>query len=134
MRRFITIICALVIGVSSFAQDPEKTEIGPHKIYYVEVFETSWLTVNYVSMNWGVNTPNPLTQTFKLANQNNEVIKFDNVMGALNYLGSYGWELVSVYQREVKSIRVTYYLLKLNAATAGPNRITEIIDKSLANL
>lgn len=134
MKRIITLIAALIIGAISYAQTPSKTDIGSKKVYYLEVYETSWLTAKSVSMNWGINTPNPLTQTFKLSNQNDEVINFDNVIGALNYLGSYGWELVSVYQREVKNIRVTYYLLKLDAKTAGRNRITDIIDEALSNL
>ncbi len=134
MKRIITIISVLFIAASANAQTASKTELGSQKVYYLEVFETSWMTTKAVSINWGVNTPNPITQTFKLANQNDDIIHFDNVIGALNYLGSYGWDLVSVYQREVKNIRVTYYLLKLDAAVRGSNRITDIIDKAMAEL
>ena len=110
------------------------TNTGNQKSYYLEVYEISILTARSVCINWGINTPNPATQTFKLLNQSGEVIGFDNVVGAINYLASFGWELVSVYERPYKSSRTTYYLLHLDGTKHSHKQLTDEIDKALANL
>lgn len=112
----------------------QNTQCGKEKSYYLEVYEISMMTARSVCINWGINTPNPMTQTFKIFNQNGEMIKFDNVIGAINYLATFGWKLVSVYEREYKSSRTTYYLLYLDGNKYSHKRMTDEIDKAMANL
>ncbi len=75
-----------------------------------------------------------MTQTFKLFNQKGEMIKFDNVIGAINYLATFGWKLISVYEREYRSSRTTYYLLHLDGRKYSHKQMTDEIDKAMANL
>lgn len=134
MKKFITLaIICLAFSAVSFAQTP-TTNTGAQKSYYLELYEISILTARSVSINWGINTPNPATQTFKLLNQNGEVINFDNIVGAINYLASFGWEVVSVYERAYKGSRTTYYLLHLDGTKHSHKQLTGEIDKALANL
>jgi len=134
MKKLITLaIICLTFSASSFAQT-STTATGTQKSYYMELYEISLLTAKSVCINWGINTPNPATQTFKLLDQNGEVIKFDNVIGAVNYLASYGWELVSVYERDYRSSKTTYYLLHLDGTKHSHKQLTAEIDKALANL
>lgn len=121
----------LAICSVCFAQN---TQCGKEKSYYLEVYVISMMTARSVCINWGINTPNPMTQTFKIFNQNGEMIKFDNVIGAINYLATFGWKLVSVYEREYKSSRTTYYLLYLDGNKYSHKRMTDEIDKAMANL
>ena len=121
----------LAICSVCFAQN---TQCGKEKSYYLEVYEISMMTARSVCINWGINTPNPMTQTFKIFNQNGEMIKFDNVIGAINYLATFGWKLVSVYEREYKSSRTTYYLLYLDGNKYSHKRMADEIDKAMANL
>ncbi|MBR0291545.1 MAG: hypothetical protein IJQ79_05365 [Bacteroidales bacterium] len=132
MKKYLLIIIAMLAICSvCFAQN---TQCGKEKSYYLEVYEISMMTARSVCINWGINTPNPMTQTFKIFNQNGEMIKFDNVIGAINYLATFGWKLVSVYEREYKSSRTTYYLLYLDGNKYSHKRMTDEIDKAMANL
>ena len=132
MRRHLLIIIALLFACSlSHAQN---TQIGEEKSYYLEVYELSLFNIKSVCINWGINTPDPMTQTFKLANQNGETIEFDNVIGAINYLATYGWKLVSVNERAYKTSRATYYLLHLDGSKYSHKQMTDVIDKAMAEL
>lgn len=130
-KLLLIIIASLSVWSVSFAQN---TQTGAEKSYYLEVYEMSMLTARSICINWGINTPNPMTQTFKLFNQNGELIKFDNVIGAINYLATFGWELISVYEREYKSSRTTYYLLHLDGKKHSHKQMTDVIDEAMANL
>ncbi|MBQ9463113.1 MAG: hypothetical protein IJU68_05585 [Bacteroidales bacterium] len=60
--------------------------------------------------------------------------KFDNIIGAINYLAGYGWEVVTVYERDNRSSKVTYYLLRLDASKYSHKQMTDKIDEAMANL
>ena len=61
-----------------------------------------------------------------------QLLDFENALGALNYLGRQGWDLVSVYERDMKSAgRRTFYLLRLDTTKSGATPITESIDEML---
>lgn len=129
--KLLIIVASLFVGSFSYAQN---TQTGREKSYYLEVYEISFLNAKSVCINWGINTPDPMTQTFKLFNQNGEMIKFDNVIGAINYLATFGWQLVSVYERDYKSSRTTYYLLHLDGSKYSHKQMTDAIDKAMSNL
>ncbi|MBR4827097.1 MAG: hypothetical protein IKZ91_04355 [Bacteroidales bacterium] len=130
-KHLLIIIASLFVCSFSYAQN---TQLGSEKSYYLEVYEISILNARSVCINWGINTPNPMTQTFKLINQEGEMIKFDNVIGAINYLASFGWKLISVYEREYRSSRTTYYLLHLDGSKYSHKQMTDEIDKAMATL
>ena len=119
----------MMISVSARSQ----VKVGNEKIYYLEVFEINMLTEKSVSINYGVAVP--FGSAMKIGNDNNEIIKFDNALGALNYLGSYGWELVSTYTKITKgSHRSTHYLLKLDTNIHPADKFAGRIDDLLASL
>ncbi|MBR0299537.1 MAG: hypothetical protein IJQ93_04375 [Bacteroidales bacterium] len=129
MKKQILFVISLIIillgGVS-----PLRAETPAKPVYYVEVYESSLMGAKSVCINYGVNAP--FGKSYKITDGDGSPIDFENALGALNYLGHQGWELVSVYERDMKSAgRRTFYLLRLDGAKYGPNQITEAIDAML---
>lgn len=126
-KQAVATLLLLVAATSLKAQDASH----PKKAYYVEVYENSLLTAKSVCINYGVNAP--AGKSIKLMDRNGNLVDFENALGALNYLGQQGWELVSVYERDMKGAgRRTFYLLKLDAAQGTPSPLTEAIDNLLS--
>jgi len=127
---FLAVLTALLFGgmVSMHAQ---TNEAPSSQVYYVEVYENAILAAKSVCINYGINAP--LGKTFKLMDENGQPMEFENALGALNYLGSLGWELVSVYERDMKGAgRRTFYLLRLAAPNAVSTPLIKAIDEMLA--
>lgn len=123
---FVITLATLLLGtrIPLHAGTPE-----PHA-YYVEVYEISLMGAKSVCINYGVNPP--IGKSYKITDENEQPVDFENALGALNYLGRQGWELVSVYERDMKSAgRRTFYLLRLDAEKYGPNSITLAIDEMM---
>ena len=112
-KTFILLTAVICSFISTFAQEandnlPKNDETS---IYYVEVYEISALTMKSVCINFGLNTGS-IAKTFKLYNEEGtQPVPFDNVVGALNYLGQQGWEVMTVYNREVKGAGQNIYYL-----------------------
>jgi len=125
MKKIITLLAAVALSVSFLsAQTPDA------QVYYVEVYEISVMTAKSVCINYGVNAP--IGKSIKIIDDNNQLVDFENALGALNYLGRQGWELISVYERDMKSAgRRTFYLLRLDGSEHGPTPITKAIDEML---
>lgn len=110
-----------------------QVRVGDQKVYYIEVFELYLLTTKSVSVNYGITTS--FSSKMKILTDDNEIIKFDNAIGALNYLSSYGWELVATYTKDSNgSHNSTHYLMKLDTNLHPADRIAGLIDDLLAKL
>ncbi len=131
-----TNILILAVAAISFLFIPSsvnaQTKVGNEKIYYLDVYEVEFMTAKSVSINYGVSTS--FGSVIKLADENNEVINFDNVLGALNYLGSFGWELVSTYTSDTKNTRGVHYIMKLDQNIHPSNKVTVLIDDLIRSL
>jgi hypothetical protein len=129
LQRIAIVIAMMFIGAVSLAAQESQIKSAP--MYYVEVYENSILGLKSVCINYGVNAP--AGKAYKIMDEKQAPLEFENAVGALNYLGQQGWELVSVYERDMKSAgRRTFYLLRLDVTKNGPTLITEAIDEMLA--
>lgn len=129
MKKTLALLIAMmglfITGNASLRAESRKTHI-----YYVEVYEVSIMAARSVCINYGVQAP--LGKSFKIVDEQGVLKEFENAIGALNYLAMQGWELVSVYERDMKSAgRRTFYLLRLDSTRLGPTPITQAIDAFL---
>lgn len=129
MKRIVlmlTVLASLHAGLTASAQMTQKT-------YYMEVYELTVLQMKSVCVNYGLNAP--LGKSYKIMDDNMKLIKFDNVIGALNYLSEYGWEVLTVYQVDLqKAGQQTHYLMKLDLEKHPADSFAREIDKMLAEL
>ena len=122
---FLAIVCAVMTCGQAFAQDQ-----APH-CYYVEIYETAVLGTKSVSIDFGKNAGGGLV--YKIFDENDKNLDFKNMVAALNYMSSRGWEVVSVYDRNLgKAGTTTVYLLKLDTNKVAKDHIAEVIDKVLS--
>lgn len=127
LQRIAIVIVLMLAGIiSAAAQEPQASA---SRMYYVEVYENSVLGLKSVCINYGVNAP--VGKAYKITDENEAPLEFDNAVGALNYLGKRGWELVSVYERDMKSAgRRTFYLLRLDTSRYPEDDIAKAIDEA----
>ena len=122
----LAVLASLHAGLTASAQIAQKT-------YYMEVYELTVLQMKSVCVNFGLNAP--LGRSYKIMDDNMKVIKFDNVIGALNYLSEKGWEVLTVYQVDLqKAGQQTHYLMKLDLEKHPADDFAREIDKMLAEL
>ena len=122
---YLAIVCALMNCVEVLAQNQA------HHCYYVEIYETAILGTKSISIDFGKNTSAGLV--YKIFDENDKNHDFKNVIAALNYMSSRGWEVVSVYDRNTgKAGTKTVYLLKLDPQKVPKDHIAEVIDKVLS--
>lgn len=129
MKKFVlmlAVLASLQAGLTASAQIPQKT-------YYMEVYELSVMQMKSVCVNYGLNAP--LGKSYKVLDGDMKVIKFENVIGALNYLSENGWEVLTVYQVDLqKAGQQTHYLMKLDLEKHPADAFAREIDKMLADL
>ena len=131
--KYLFLLAAIAASMMLSISARSQVRVGDQKVYYIEVFELYLLTTKSVSVNYGITTS--FSTKMKITTDNDEIIKFDNAIGALNYLSSYGWELVSTYTKDSDgSHNSTHYLMKLDTNIHPADRIARQIDEILAQL
>ena len=124
----------------TFAQTMVPVTRDAQSYYYLEISETTLGVLKSaiaikksVSINFGKDAPT--ASAYKITDEKETgLVTFENVIGALNYLGAQGWEVVSTYKRDTGNSGLVYYLLKYDAAKHPATAITRAIDDMLANL
>jgi len=125
MKKIIaTLIVLFTMSVFAFSQESSH-------IYYVEVYEVSVLGAKSINLDFGEDAPAGMV--YKVFNENGN-IEFKNVVAAVNYLSVQGWELVTVFEKNVKAGARTIYLLKFDASKHPKNAIVTSIDEYLEKL
>lgn len=100
--------------------------------YYLEIYEISVVGTKSVNINFGLNAP--AGRTYKLMDEDGNYPDFENVVSALNYLGAHGWELVTVYDMELKSAgKRDYYILR-RSRNLPPTAQTKAIDEVMESI
>ena len=122
MKKIIaSLIVLFAMSVFAFAQENSH-------IYYVEVYEVSILGIKSVNLDYGEDAPSGMV--YKIFDENGN-IEFKNVVAAINYLSDQGWELVTVFEKNVKAGARTIYLLKFDSSKHPKNAIVTSIDEYL---
>ena len=135
MKQLYRTICLTVFalfGMLSLSAQEQQVPQSTPGYYYIEIYEISVLGTKSVNINFGLNAP--VGMTYKIQNEDEKYPDFENVISALNYLGAQGWELMTVYDMELKSAgKRDYYVLRRSRDLA-PTAQTKAIDEVIANL
>lgn len=104
MKRLILVSFILLLCAAAYAQD--RTNENKGGVYYIEIYEYMGRggTEQSVAVNFGLN--GTLLKTFKLVDENQKVLQFENLIGAMNYLGRQGWRAVSYYERHADNGKI----------------------------
>jgi len=94
MKKLILLLAISLLTVSfSIAQTPHKV--------YCEIVGTSNLTgtkISRLEVDMGqCSTLGTYFNAHTLVDENNEKMKFNSMMDAMNYFGKYGWEFVQAF-------------------------------------
>lgn len=121
---FVTILFALLSSVQTFAQKHATN------CYYVEIYEVSSLVGKSVNLDFGKDAPGSMV--YKIFDENDQNIEFKNVVAALNYMSSKGWELVSAFSKiSGKAGTRTVYLMKYDAQKLPKDPIVKAVEETL---
>lgn len=121
--KILAILCALFeFSCIALAQDSPR-------YYYVEVYESSIMGMKSVNLDFGVDAP--AGAVYKIYDDNDKNIEFKNVVAAVNYMSQQGWELLTVFEKNVKAGARTIYLMRFDASKHEKNNIVKDIDKYL---
>lgn len=111
----------------------EKVHAQSHSsnCYYVEIYEVSILGAKSVNLDFGKDAPG--AKVYKIFDENEQNIEFKNVIAALNYMSSRGWEVVTVVDKNAgKSGNKISYLLKLDTTKHPKDHIVKAIEEALS--
>ena len=123
----VTLVCAILFATQLSAQ---QMSTDSQKTYYIEINEVAVMGTKSVSLDFGKDAP--FGKTYKITDEKDEPILFQNAVAALNYMSSQGWELVTVSERIVKTGTKTVYLMKYDASAHPRNNLTASIDEAVA--
>lgn len=105
--RKITLIAVLALTIQlTFAQSKEK-------YVYCEIVGTtmvSGLTKVKIVIDYGDKESDPNGEV--LYGKDNKPLKFNSMVGAMNYLGTNGWEFVQAYAVTKGNSNVYHYLMR----------------------
>lgn len=121
-----TLVCVILFANQLFAQQKSTAP----QTYYIEIYEVAIMGTKSISLDFGKDAP--FGKTYKITDEKDEPILFQNVVAALNYMSSQGWELVTVSERIVKTGSRTVYLMKYDASAHPRNNLTASIDEVIA--
>lgn len=124
------IVLLTVIFMTSLFYEASAQRLPKHD-YYVTVYQiTVPMVGSSVSINYGVGLP--LGKAMAISNDAGTApLSFDNAIGAVNYLASRGWELVTTCVEEHKSSRTNLYIMRLDGSKNIQSPLTKAIDELL---
>lgn len=143
MKRFNLKTAVLVLAIAtsmlnSYAQTPlGGVKREANSFYYIEISESNVKlggglvkVANTVVLNFGREAPTGAA--YKITDKEETgIIKFENAISALNYLGAQGWEVISSH---LNTQGQSTYVLKLDTSKHPANYITKWIDKTMEEL
>ena len=125
------IISLLAACLALFTCSSVNAQENQTNEYYVEIYEVAIFGSKSVAVNFGLETKS-MSTVYKVVDDNNKPIEFKNAIAAINYLHRRGWEVVTVYDRNLGSAGSrTFYLLKLDADKYGKDKLADAIDEAL---
>lgn len=128
MKKLQLLIFAILLTVPLFAQD--TTSVSTKEAYlYAEIIGTSKLLSNKVtvSIDFGQNTK--FMEDTRLRDDAGNVIVFNSMVDAMNWMGAEGWEFLQAYVVTIGQSNVYHWLLKLNLNKLSPEQLEKVTGK-----
>lgn len=128
MKKLQLLFLAILLTVPLFAQD--TTSVSTKEAYlYAEIIGTSKLLSNKVtvSIDFGQNTK--FMEDTRLRDDAGNVIVFNSMVDAMNWMGAEGWEFLQAYVVTIGQSNVYHWLLKLNLNKLSPEQLDKVTGK-----
>ena len=112
MKKFLMVfVCLMTMVVSANAQE---TQTDKHEVYCIIVGTEKFMSTKVtVTIDYGQEVKFwDGTSKMKMVDDNGEVIKFNSMVDACNYLSSMGWTFVNAYAASSNQGNCYHFLMK----------------------
>lgn len=114
MRKFLLLV-ALFATTTLFAQ----SEVADSQYIYCELVGAQKFMSNKVnvSLDLGQNTKLLSYKNRAIVDEDNNVITFNSMIDAMNYMGRNGWDFVQAYTITIQATTVYHWVLRRNISS-----------------
>ena len=113
MKRLFILMCVLFGFSVSILKAQENDSSDEMHFFYCEIVGTQKMLSNKVTVNIDFGQLNKLASDQRLRNDKGEVIEFNSMVDAMNWMGARGWEFVQAYVViTANSQNIYHWLLK----------------------
>ena len=106
MNKLVLTFLLVLSSLSVFSQN----KIGEKHVVYIELLGKTSMFSTKVKVS--VDLGQPLSETYKLRDEDGKPLKFNTMVGVLNYMTSKGWEFVNAYPITIGNQNVYHFILK----------------------
>lgn len=128
MRKLFILVC-LFIGCSMSTIQAQENATEEMQYFYCEIVGTQKMLSNKVTVNIDFGQVKRFASDQRLRDNKGEVIVFNSMVDALNWMGARGWEFVQAYVLTVSNQNVYHWLLKKST-----NKMSEEEQKGLLEI
>lgn len=128
MKRFIIVLIACIC-ISSNLKAQQEVPVDSMQFIYCQLVGTQKLLSNKMTVSLDFGQLNKFGSDQRLRDKNGEVIVFNSMVDAMNWMGAQGWEFVQAYVAPVGNQNVYHWLLKKSTkkmSTEEKNKIFEM--------
>lgn len=125
MKKILFLIVAVCLCSNLFAQNQDEvtkkdSTFGQMQFLYCQILGTQKLMSNKVTINIDFGQINKMLSDQRLRDEDGNVVVFNSMVDAMNWMGAKGWEFVQAYVVTVGGQNVYHWLLKKSI-----NKLTE---------
>lgn len=111
MRKLFILVC-LFIGCSMSTIQAQENATEEMQYFYCEIVGTQKMLSNKVTVNIDFGQVKRFASDQRLRDDKGEVIVFNSMVDAMNWMGARGWEFVQAYVLTAGNQNVYHWLLK----------------------
>ncbi|EKD94639.1 MAG: hypothetical protein ACD_25C00271G0001 [uncultured bacterium] len=127
LSSFMMFAFYMIFPANIFAQNTTQSSKAMESYIYCEIIGIEKLMSNKVTVriDFGQNTK--FAEDTRLRDESGNVIVFNSMVDAMNWMGGQGWEFVQAYVVSVaQGSNVFHWLLKLNTKLLSPEELDQV--------
>lgn len=129
MKKLLLTFAVIVLCTASFAQTITETTSSSKQTYvYCELVGVSNFLGTKVTVNIDFGQSKGFFEDTRLKDSKGELIKFNSMVDAMNFMGFAGWEFVQAYVVTTGNQSVYHWLLK-NTGVATKDELKKSFDE-----
>lgn len=112
MKRVVILMCVFIGSFLSTVKSQENVSLNSMQYFYCQIVGTQKMLSNKVTVNVDFGQIQKLLSDQRLRDENGNVIVFNSMVDAMNWMGARGWEFVQAYVITTGNQNVYHWLLK----------------------
>lgn len=112
MKRVVILMCVFIGSFLSTVKSQENVSLDSMQYFYCQIVGTQKMLSNKVTVNVDFGQIQKLLSDQRLRDENGNVIVFNSMVDAMNWMGARGWEFVQAYVITTGNQNVYHWLLK----------------------